>query len=161
MKKMKVVLGVVALVLVSVFVLAFTSKGTVKYTYTQYYANAEDSITIVKSMEELNDYISTNMERLHLNNEYVGHDSFTNLTKEYSDNYFENKDLAIINVNETSMSYKFSLDNITCEDNTLIVSFNRYLDDEIIDCCCVGYLIIIEVDKLNDYKSVKLNKICS
>lgn len=158
MKKMKVVLGAVALVLVSVFVLAFTSKGTIKYTFARYYENGEDSITIVKSREELDDYINTNMEKLYLDVEYVGYDSFTNLVQEYGEDYFKNKDLAIINVNDGTMSCKFSLDNITCDNGNVIISLNQYFDKEYIDCVCTGYLIIVEVDKLGDYKSVEYKK---
>lgn len=158
MKKMKVVLAIVALVIVALICVAFLNKGELKYTYSPYYEEMDD-IFVFNNKEGLDGYIKTNNEKYLLDVGTVEYNSFVQLTSGYDDKYFEKKDLAVIRVKKGTGSCKFSLKDIEYEDGNLLVTINTYYDKEYVDGMLTGFHVIVEIDKLEGFKNAEFKSV--
>ena len=150
--KSKVMTTILTSLIVCLTIISFTSCSAKDYDYEVTYltdtgVNVEtEDITLITSQEELNGYMNSSRFLEAANNVVEKMES-------YSADYFDNKMLIVINLQESTGSSKISVEKIDYVDSEAVVTLKRKASD-ISDDSIRVWSIFVEVD-IQEIESVK------
>lgn len=110
----------------------------VQYTHTHNYREgfAKPSVTVIRSMEELNSFYESNSEQ-----------DITEACNSYNDKYFENQNLIVVTLSAGSGSIDYRVREIVCSEGEYIIKIERVVP-EIMTMDMVEWNIFVEPKEL-------------
>ena len=145
------IISIIGILLSCTMLVAFKSQETnTKYIRTNYVSGTHGKTYVIESMDELEEYIKTNMDEYGLHHkEKVYEDTtigFVDAVEEYDEEYFKEKTLVIVLLTESSGSIRHKVTKASVKDGTMEIKIERNVP-EIGTCDMAGWHIIIETDK--------------
>ena len=145
------IISIIGILLACTMLVAFKSQDTTtKLIRTNYVSGTHGQTYVIESVDELDEYIKTNMDEYGLHHkEKVYEDTtigFVDAVEEYDEEYFKEKTLVIVLLTENSGSIRHKVTKASVNEGTMEIKIKRVVP-EIGTCDMAGWHIIIETDK--------------
>ena len=156
MKNKIVTLLIIIFVLVTSSILMgfkFSSENVnVQYIKTNWVSGTNRTTIVISSIEELRNYVETNIEKYGLERKTTFYSDttkgFEDAIEKYDEEYFRNNNLVLVLLEESSGSIRHNLEKFDINNNIIEISIVKKIPD-ICTCDMAGWHIIIEVNKIN------------
>lgn len=145
------VVTIVAILISTVFLVAFArSDKDVQYIKTSYVSGMNGQTYVIKSREELEEYLNTNKKQYGLGHrEKVYSDStigFEDAIVDYDEEWFKDHNIVLVLLTANSGSIRFKATNVNINEGKMDISFTQKAP-EMVTCDMAGWHIIIETEK--------------
>lgn len=122
------------------------NKYAEKSIYTQYSSQTPFPVIRFDSKDELDGFIKEGRKAFYLDSDSDQDYSFLKNTKEYTEEFFENKSVILISVNEPSGSIRHEVDSVTKRNGVAYVIMDRIVPEVCTDDMA-NWFITVAVDK--------------
>lgn len=122
------------------------NKYAEKSIYTQYSSQTPFPIIRFDSKDELDGFIQEGRKAFCLDSDWEKGCSFLENTKEYTEEFFEDKSVILVNIKETSGSIRHEIDSVTKSNGTAYIIMDRIVPEEYTDDMA-SWFITISVDE--------------
>ena len=151
-KKGYKIIVMVFVLLACTMLVAFKSQDTTtKLIRTNYVSGTHGKSYVIESLEELEEYIKTNMDVYGLHHkEKVYEDTtigFVDAVEEYDEEFFKEKTLVIVLLTESSGSIRHKVTSASVKDGTMEIKIERKVP-EIGTCDMAGWHVLVETEKV-------------
>ena len=146
------IISIIGILIACTMLVAFKSQDTTtKLIRTNYVSGTHGKTFVIESVDELDEYIKTNMDVHGLHHkEKVYEDTtigFVDAVEEYDEEWFKEKTLVIVLLIESSGSIRHKVTKASVKDGTMEVNITKKIP-EIGTCDMAGWHVLVETEKV-------------
>ena len=146
------IISIIGILIACTMLVAFKSQDTTtKLIRTNYVSGTHGKTFVIESVDELDEYIKTNMDVHGLHHkEKVYEDTtigFVDAVEEYDEEWFKEKTLVIVLLIESSGSIRHKVTKASVKDGTMEIKIKRVVP-EIGTCDMAGWHVLVETEKV-------------